>query len=72
MPAISIGGNGFAKAIAKVSDDLLYLDDSFVGGANEAREGFPWVLLEQAQAAAGFPGSGKMGIVLGEGAEDFF
>ena len=64
--------NGFAKAVAKVSDDLLDLDDSFVGGANETGKGFPWVLLEQAQATAGFLGSGEVGIILGEGGEDFF
>ena len=64
--------DGFAKAVAKVSDDLLDLDDSFVGGTDETCKGFPWILLEQAQAAAGFLGSGKMRVVLGELAEDFF
>ena len=64
--------NGFAKAVAKVSDDLLDLDDSFVGGTDESSKSFPWILLEQAQTAAGFLGSGKVGVVLGEGGEDFF
>ena len=64
--------DGFAKAVAQLANDLLDLDDAFVGGSDEAREGFPWILLEQAQAAAGFPGSGKVGVVLGELAEDFF
>ena len=68
MPAFV---NGFAKAAAKVSDDLLDLDDLFIGRTDETGKGFPWILLEQAQPTTGFPGSGKVGIVLGKSSEYF-
>ncbi len=66
------GVSRFAIAIAQLTNDLLDLHDLFVAGANKAGKGFPRVLLEQAQATAGFLGGSKMRIVLGEIGEDFF
>ena len=59
---------GFAVALAEEPDDFLDLDDLLGGGAEEAGEGFPGVLAQDAKARAGGDGVAQ-GRVVGEGGQ---